>query len=316
MTKAEAAAWLRSRDHFRILTHRNPDGDTIGCASALCRGLRALGKTAHILENPQFTARYGRWLRGLTAADVGPEHTVISVDMASEALLPDNAADQAGNIRFAVDHHGSNTGFAECSYVVPDAAACGELVYALLQELGAAITPDIAEAVYLAVSTDTGCFQYANTTSNTLRVAADMRDAGCDAYAVNKLFFGTKSVPRLQLEARLTESMELLGRGRIAVCRIPACWMAELGLTEDDIDSIAGFPRAVEGVEIGVMIRELPDGRSKISMRTGAQADASAICAHLGGGGHRGAAGATVALGLVAAKAAVLAALRAEGAEV
>ena len=316
MTKAEAAAWLRAHDRFCILTHRNPDGDTIGCASALCQGLRALGKTAHILQNPQFTARYDRWLSDLVKPEVETGDTVISVDMASETLLPDNAAPLAGKIEFAVDHHGSHTGFAPVSYVVPEAAACGELIYLLLEELGVALTPRMAEAVYVAVSTDTGCFQYSNTTAQTLRVAAAVKDAGCEAYPINKLFFGTKSLPRLQLESRLTASMELLAGGKVAICRLPLLWMSELHLTEDDIDSIAGFPRAVEGVEVGVMIREMADGREKISLRTGEHANASAICAHLGGGGHRAAAGATVDLGFVAAKAAVLAALRAEGIEV
>ena len=316
MTKAEAAAWLLAHDQFCILTHRNPDGDTIGCASALCQGLRSLGKNAHVLHNPQFTPRFAPWLEGLVAPAVEPGDTVISVDMAAETLLPDNAAPLAGKIVFAVDHHGSHTGFAPASYVVPDAAACGELIYELLTEMQVTFTRRMAEAVYVAVSTDTGCFQYSNTTSQTLRVAAAMKDAGCDAYPINKIFFGTKTLPRLQLESRLTASMELLAGGKVAICRLPLSWMKELSLTEDDIDSIAGFPRAVEGVEIGVMIREMADGREKISLRTGEHANASAICAHLGGGGHKAAAGATVDLGFVAAKAAVLAALRAEGVEV
>lgn len=317
MTKAEAAAWLRAHDRYCILTHRNPDGDTIGCAAALCRGLRAMGKTAHMLDNIQFTARYAPYYEGLTKPAVEPGDTVISTDIAAESLLPyGEAAAQAGKIRFAVDHHGSNTRFAPNLYLDPNAAACGELIYGLLRELGVRISGEIAQALYLAVSTDTGCFQYSNTTSNTLRVAADLKDAGCDAYAVNKLFFGTKTLPRLQLESRLTASMELLAGGKVAICRLPLGWMEELGLTEDDVDSIAGFPRAVEGVEIGVMIRETPDGREKISMRTGEDYNASALCARLGGGGHRAAAGATVDLGFAGAKATVLAALRAEGVEV
>ena len=294
MTRTDTAAWLLAHDHYRILTHRNPDGDTIGCAAALCRGLRSLGKDASIYENPQFTARYDQWLSGLIACDAGGEHTIISVDMASESLLPDNATQFAGKIQLAMDHHGSNTGFAACACVEPDLAACGELIYGLLQELGVTITVAMAEAVYLAVATDTGCFQYANTTSNTLRVAAEVKDAGCEAYPINKIFFGTKSVSRLQLEARLTESLEVYGGGKVAVCHVPLSWMEELHLTEDDLDSIASFPRNVEGVEVGAMLREQKDNRQKISLRTGESANASAICSHLGGGGHKAAAGATV----------------------
>lgn len=317
MTRTEAASWLQQQDHYCILTHRNPDGDTIGCAAALCRGLRALGKTAHVLENSQFTARYDSYLSGLTKPHIEPGDTVISTDIAAESLLPyGEAAAQSGSIVFAVDHHGSNTGFAPNLYLDPHAAACGELIYDLLTELQVAISPEIAACLYLAISTDTGCFQYSNTTANTLRVAAALKDAGCDTYAINKIFFGTKTLSRLQLEARLTESMELLADGNIAVCRLPLQWMDELALTEDDIDSIAGFPRAVEGVEIGVMIRQMTNGSEKISMRTGPRYNASAICSHLGGGGHAAAAGATVAMEFAAARDAVIAAIRAEGIEV
>ena len=316
MTRREAAAWLLAHDRYCILTHRNPDGDTIGSAAALCRGLRSIGKQAYILQNPQFTARYGRWLEGLTAPSVGAEDTVVSVDIAAETLLPENAAELAGHIRLALDHHGSNTGFAACSCVEPELAACGELIYWLLLELE--VSPDVltAEAVYLAVSTDTGCFQYANTTSDTLRVAAACRDAGCDAYPINKQFFGTKSLPRLQLEARLTETMEVLAGGSVALCHVPYAWMAELGLTEDDLDAIAGFPRTMEGVEIGVTTREQAPGRQKISLRTGTTANASDICAHLGGGGHKAAAGATVEGTYEEIRDRLLQAMRLEGVEV
>lgn len=233
--------------------------------------------------------------------------------MASESLLPDNAVQFAGKIQLAMDHHGSNTGFAARTCVEPDLAACGELIYGLLQELGVTVTPEIAEAIYLAVSTDTGCFQYANTTSNTLRVAAAVRDAGCEAYPINKIFFGTKSVARLQLEARLTETMELYAGGKVAICHLPLSWMEELHLDEDQLDSIASFPRSVEGVEVGATLREQAGNRQKISLRTGESANASAICAHLGGGGHKAAAGATLMGTYAEVRQRILAALGAEG---
>ena len=125
MTRSEAAAWLLAHDHFCILTHRNPDGDTIGCAVGLCRGLRSLGKTAHILSNPQFGPRYAQWYDGLLCEEPAADDTIVSVDIASESLLPDNARPLAGKIQLALDHHGSNTGFAHCACVEPDLAACG-----------------------------------------------------------------------------------------------------------------------------------------------------------------------------------------------
>ena len=315
LTVSEAAALLRTFDNVLILTHVRPDGDTVGCAAALCAGLRALGKTAHLLPNAELTDTTAPYFRPYAAPDGFLPDRVVSTDIAAAGLFPENARPYAERVDLAVDHHPSFEFFGRENIVRPEAGACGELIYDILAELGP-ITPEIALPLYVAVSTDTGCFQYSNTTAQTLRVAAAVKDAGCEAYPINKLFFGTKSLPRLQLESRLTASMELLAGGKVAICRLPLSWMGELGLTEDDIDSIAGFPRAVEGVEVGVMIREMADGREKISLRTGEHANASAICAHLGGGGHRAAAGATVDLGFVAAKAAVLAALRAEGIEV
>jgi len=312
MTVAETAAWLAAHDNFCVLTHRNPDGDTIGCAAALCRGLRGLGKAACVLKNPQFTPRYAPYLEGLVVPEAPEGAALVSVDIADESMLPGNAARFAGKIDLVVDHHGSNPGFASACLIVPEAAACGELVFQVLRAMGAPLTRGVAEAVYIAVSTDTGCFQYSNTTPQTLRIAAETKELGCDAYPINKLFFGTKSFARLQLESRLTASMELLSGGRLAVCRLPRAWMDELGLTEDDIDSIAGFPRTVEGVEVGVMIRELTDGSQKISLRTAPSCNASAVCAHLGGGGHVAAAGATVPGSFADARQAVLGALRAE----
>lgn len=316
MTRSEAAAWLLAHDHFCILTHRNPDGDTIGCAVGLCRGLRSLGKTAHILSNPQFGPRYAQWYDGLLCEEPAADDTIVSVDIASESLLPDNARPLAGKIQLALDHHGSNTGFAHCACVELDLAACGELIYGILRELHVHLTADMASALYLAVSTDTGCFQYANTTANTLRVAAELIDAGCDAYPINKEFFGTRSISRLRLESRLTDSLEFFADGKVALCHIPLSWMEELGLREEELDSISGFSRNVSGVQIGITIREQAGGQQKVSLRTASCANASAICAHLGGGGHKAAAGATVTASYEEVRAMVLDALRAEGIEV
>lgn len=316
MTRSETASWLLAHDHFCILTHRNPDGDTIGCAVGLCRGLRSLGKTAHILTNPQFGPRYEQWYGGLLTEAPGADDTIVSVDIASEALLPDNAQPLAGKIQLAMDHHGSNTGFAHCTCVEPDLAACGELIYGILQELNVELTTDMASALYLAVSTDTGCFQYANTTAGTLRVAAALMEAGCDAYPINKEFFGTKSISRLRLESRLTESLEFFDGGRVALSYIPLSWMEELNIREEELDSISGFSRNVTGVKIGITIREQAGGKQKVSLRTASCANASAICAHLGGGGHKAAAGATVTATYEEVRTMVLDALRAEGIEV
>ena len=312
MTRAEFCAFVRAHDNFVILTHRRPDGDTIGSAAALCRGLRQIGKTAFVLTNEQFTPRFGPFLDGLTCEALPAGATVISADIASEGLLSFDAVRLQLMPVCAVDHHGSNS-LACPKLVEADKAACGEIVYAVLTELGVTVTKQIAECLYTAISTDTGCFKFSNTTANTHRTAAALIAAGADVYPINKLFFDTKSFARLRLEAKLTDTMEFYAGGAVGVCMMPKNLLAEFTVTEDDLDSISGFARSIEGVRIGIMIREVEDGLGKISLRTEAPYDASAICQRLGGGGHAAAAGASVPGGIEGAKAAILQALRDSG---
>lgn len=304
---SEAASFLRLNDNYVILTHRRPDGDTIGCAVALCLALRQMGKKAFVLENPQFTEKYDHFLFGLTCEYLPANACIIAVDIATENLLPYGLPECVTELAF--DHHCSNTGFALSGYVDPEAAACGEIILSLLCELGVTVDKTMAEAIYLAVSTDTGCFRYSNTTANTLRTAAYCKDCGADTFSINRTMFLTRRLARLKLEARLTETTEFYADGAVAISAIPNALKDELGLTEDDIDDISGFGRDIEGVEIGAMLQEVSEG-GKISLRTSPKYDASAICARLGGGGHAAAAGATVAGGLEAAKSALLRTLR------
>ena len=290
LTIRNAADFLLQHDNYTILTHRRPDGDTVGCAVALCRGLRKLGKQAHIYENPQFTPRYLPYLKGLTDAEIGG--TVISVDIASEGLFPNGFA---GEVAMLIDHHGSNSGFAAEGLVLAEQAACGEILLDVLEAMGAEFDADMADALYIAISTDTGCFRYSNTTANTLRAAAKLMEYGADTVSLNRMLFEVKSKARFELEAYLTAGMQLYAGGLIGVCTLPLAEMQRMGVTEDDADSIAGFARNLEGVRIGALIRDLPDGKSKISLRTDDRIySASEICAVLGGGGHTAAAGASI----------------------
>ena len=308
----EAAAWLQARNDFLIITHRRPDGDATGCALALCLGLRSLGKTAWIWANPQFTPRYAPRLSGLTIETV-PEHaTVISVDMASETLLPMNGSDFAGKILLSLDHHPSNTGYAAETLVQPECGGCGELIWDLLEELGVDITAEMAEAIYIAVSTDTGCFRFSNTTARTFRTAAKAVEHGANIAPINRELFEIKSRGRLQLEACLMSGMEFHADGRVAIACLPQAWVEELQVSEDDLDSISGFPRTVEGVCVGVLIRNSEPGRVKMSVRTCNGYDASAYCSKLGGGGHHAAAGCSIPGTLETGKEAILQILREE----
>lgn len=310
LTRAEAAAWLRSNDRYCILTHRRPDGDTLGSAAALCRGLRAMGKTAHILLNPELTDKYRSLHAGLTCTEVYPGATVISVDTAAETMFPAAFEKLTHRVELAIDHHGTNSGYAARTLVDPAAAACGEIIYDLLSLLQVPVSKVIAEALYIAVSTDTGCFRYANTTARTLRVAAECLEAGAEAYPINMELFERVSLARLHLNAYMTENLELYAGGKIALCFIPIELEHRLGLKEDDMESVSGFARNVEGVELAVTFRTELTGDTKLSVRSAPGYDASAVCAAMGGGGHKGAAGARLSCSQAQARQTVLQVLR------
>ena len=219
LTVSEPAELLRSFDRVLILTHVRPDGDTVGCAAALCAGLRALGKTAYLLPNPELTATTAPYARPYEApADFLPDK-VVSTDIATLGLLPENAKPYAGRIDLAIDHHPSFEHFGAANIVRPEAAACGELTYSILAHLGP-ITAEMALPLYVAVSTDTGCFAYGNTTSKAHAVAAALMATGIDYHTVNKVFFRTKSRKRMQLEGAMLSTAEFYDRDRVAVLSV------------------------------------------------------------------------------------------------
>ena len=308
----ETAEFLRTHDHYLILNHRRPDGDAVGSAAALCRGLRAMGKEAWVWKNPQTSQRLSVYLTGLETETVPDQATIVSVDMATENLLPMNGAEFIGKTVLSIDHHMSNEGYAAMTNVQPACAACGELLLDILSQLGP-LDQTMAEALYLAISTDTGCFQYSNVTGNTLRAAAALKDLGADTFPINKIMFGTKTIARLRLESALTESIEFYAGGKVGLCVMTNAMLDAIGASADDTDDISGFARNIEGVEIGVMIQELREGGAKISLRTDEAHNASDICGQLGGGGHKAAAGATVPGGVSEAKERILEAIAHSG---
>ena len=310
LTVQEAAARLRQMDNVLLLTHVRPDGDTIGSAAALCQALRDMGKTAYLLYNPEITDTYAPYAEPYWASEgFVPEH-IVSADIAALNLLPDNAAAYASRVELTIDHHGSQGFFAAETCLDADAAACGEIIYCVIREL-TAITPAIALLLYVAISTDTGCFVYANTTADTHRIAAELLETGIDVGPVNKVLFRTKSKTRLAMEARMVADMELYDGDRVVVMSIPLSLRQELHATEADIEELSSLAALVEGTDCGITLRELKPGRVKLSLRTGPRVDACAVCQRLGGGGHTAAAGATVDGTLEDAKALILKAYRA-----
>lgn len=293
MTTAEAAVRLAVMDQVLILTHVRPDGDTIGSAAALCCGLRALGKTAYLLPNPELTATYAPYAAPyLAEADFAPAY-VVSVDIAALSLLPENARPYQDRIALAIDHHPSQEFFARETCLEADSAACGEIVYDILRQL-TPLTPEMALPLYVAISTDTGGFIYSNVTAATHRAAAELMDTGIDYRAVNKLFFQTKSRVRMQLEAAMLAEAKFYDNNRTAVLSVPQSLLEKFHATESDAEDLSALGPQIQGVDCAVTMRELGDGVWKFSLRTGERVNATEVCRLLGGGGHARAAGATL----------------------
>lgn len=294
LTRNECARYLLSHDNFCILSHRRPDGDTVGSSAALCLGLRSLGKKAHVLLNAEVSSRFAWLHEGLTKDSAEEGDCVVSVDVASPGMLPKAFQHLLGRIDLRIDHHASATSFTDCELVEGGSASCAELVWDVLAEAGVTMDQAIAEAVYVGVSTDTGCFRYSNTTAHTFAVAAECAKAGARVYELNQELFETNTLGRLKMQAWIVAHMKMLRKGEMAIVAIPKAVEEEIGVTEDDMDNISSFPRTVAGVCMAATLRETSDDGTKISVRAVPGYDATKVTEIFGGGGHKGAAGASM----------------------
>ena len=312
LTVPQTAALLRTFDNILILTHVRPDGDTVGCAAALCAGLRSLGKTAFLLPNPELTDTTAPYFRPYEAPECFTPDKVVSTDIATVGLFPENARPYAERVDLAIDHHPSFESFGRENIVRPEAAACGELIYDILSDLGP-ITPEMALPLYVAISTDTGCFAYANTTAQTHAVAAALLRTGIDYQTVNKVFFRTKSRRRMQLEAAILNDCTFYDRDRVAVLSVPLSLMARIGASETDAEDLSALGPQIEGVDCAITMRELRPDVWKMSLRTGPRINATEACRLLGGGGTLYALRRTMAVGFRLEQAVTLEAVQAQG---
>ena len=298
LTRNDTARWLRERDDLCLLTHRRPDGDTVGSAAALCLGLRSLGKRCTILENSEVTPRF-KWLHeGLTVKEPQEGAVLITVDVASPGMLPEGFKKHLGNIALRIDHHASGTSFTEQELVEPGMGSCAEIIFDLLQALWQEFDPAIADAIYVGVSTDTGCFRFANTTAHTFVTAAACAAAGARVYQLNQELFETNTLGRLKIQSWIVEHMDIFAGGRLAVVAIPRAVEEAIGVTEDDMDNISSFPRSISGVCMAATLRQTREEEAKLSVRAIPGHDATVIAGKFGGGGHKGAAGATLKMAL------------------
>src|SRR3954468_11048146 len=291
---------LRDRDRFLVTTHENPDGDALGSLLGMTLGLRQLGKDVAMVLGPQerVPAEYGFMqldeLLREAPADVA-ERVLLCLDCASEHRLTAEGLRDRSALVVDVDHHHDNTRFGDVNLIVPDASSTSEIVRDLLRELDAELTPEIAEPLYIALVTDTGRFQYSNTTPKALRLAAELVEAGADVHHVFQQVYENVDFAKLKLLARVLERAQVYDGGRVVISHLLRGDFAEAGAEEPYSEGLIDYLRSVEGAQLVALIREPPRAEGparRVSLRSSSdEVDVSRIARASGGGGHRQAAG-------------------------
>jgi bifunctional oligoribonuclease and PAP phosphatase NrnA len=292
---------IRAHDRFLVTTHENPDGDALGSLLATKLMLEQVGKDVVIYLAGQvplpreYEFMELEDLRREAPADAH-QRVLLAVDCANERRLgPDPSVYENAALVIDIDHHHDNTRFGKLNYIEARASSTGEILYDLLRELGAALTPEIAEALYIAIVTDTGRFQYANTTAKSLRLAAELVEAGADVHRVFQGVYENVAFAKLKLIARALEHANVYEGGRVVVSHLEKEDFDAAGAEEPYSEGIIDLLRAVEGAEIAALIREPPTRNGptrRVSLRTTAEGvDVSVIARKSGGGGHPQAAG-------------------------
>lgn len=292
----EAYEMLRQMRDVHILIHRSPDGDCIGGGYALYHILKALGIRSRVCCADPIPAMFRDITDGITFEDFEPA-VRISVDVADRKLFGDlPESDKNAAIALCIDHHISNTKYAEHLYWNPHSAAACEVLFRMMQDCGLPLTQEIALCLYVGIATDTGCFQFSNADASAFEAVTQIKAQFPDLpyTRINREMFVLKSQGRIMLDVRLMQSVQYSENRDVALIYLPYAWMEELHVGHDEVDGVANLPMQIIGVEIGITCKQQPDGSYRISMRGGDKADVSAVCRQFGGGGHVKASGCNV----------------------
>ena len=292
MNFEDLSQFFKNHDNYVILTHKNPDGDTLGSGFALCYALRNMGKNANVLNSDSFPARYD-FLYSNYQPQTFDTKTIVAVDIADIQLLGSNLSEysQEETIDVCIDHHISNKLFAKETYVDGTASAAALIIYELFKYMNIEITNEIARCLYTGIATDTGCFKFENTTPNAHIAAAELMTYDINFALINRKMFDIKSRGRLKVEQTVMSNMEYFFDGKCAIILLTKALMKESDVEEAEFDGLASMPLQVDGVNIGITIKERHENVFKLSVRTTQEFDASEFCQNFGGGGHIRAAG-------------------------
>lgn len=299
-TFAEIAQALREHQTFAVLSHVRPDGDALGSQLALALSLEKLGKTVRVWNEDGMLEKYSFLPRAelLSRPPAQKEEVdlVIALDTAVQTRLG-TALDsiQSSKLMLNIDHHPSNPRYGDLVYIDPLAPATGQILFELISSQQLPLTKEIAENLYVAISTDTGSFQYPNTTARTFEIGAELVRAGVDVGNVSQLLYENYPRRRIELLRELLGTMRFEGKGRIASFSLSLALARRLGVRPEDNEGLIDHLRAIQGVIVAVFFEELAEGKVRVSMRSkSSQTDVCAICMKFGGGGHTLAAGARV----------------------
>ena len=286
----QAVDFLKSNDDFLILMHASPDGDTLGCGHALCGALQRMGKHAKAVCPDEIPQKFDYLFEAVTEQEFEPKN-VVCVDVADSKLLGDmkSVGDTA---KLCMDHHETNTDYAEMTLLRPEYAAACELVYEVIKALGVPFDKELANCLYTGMATDTGCFKFSNTSPQTHIYAAEMMKFGAEYSKINYIHFDLKTQGRLKLEQYVLNKIRYFEDGRVAMISVPLSLINSLpDVDSDDVGALANIPRQIKGVDIGICVKERKPGLFKVSLRTSSLVNAAEVCAKFGGGGHDRAAG-------------------------
>lgn len=286
-----AADILKNCGNAYILTHQSPDGDCVGSGTALWFVLKSMGKKAKVLCSDEIPHRFDFIREEYEEEEFEPE-IIIAADVADINLLGKYKEIYGDKVDLCIDHHISNTGYAQKTLVCPKASAACEVVYEVIKAMGISLDDNLAKCIYTGIATDTGCFKYENTTARAHEIAAELKKTSTVNFAkINRDMFDVKTRGRLKMEAAAFELMEYFLDGKLTIVSVTSSLRDKMGVEQNELDGIEGIPLQVEGAEVGVTIKQRDENSFKISMRSANDVNVSDICACLGGGGHVKAAG-------------------------
>lgn len=290
----QAAQIIRDSDYIHIITHQSPDGDTIGSGFAMFFALRAMGKKAAVICPDGLPERFEFLAAGAEYNEEFEPECIIAVDIADPKLMGSAEEKYGSRVKLCIDHHISNTQYAENTLLNPSASAACEVIYRLFEVLGIKTDDNTARCLYTGIATDTGCFKYSNATPEAHIIAAELIQHDINFAQINREMFDIKSRARLNLEQHIFDHMMTYCDDRVAFLCITEELCSSLGADMDELDGVAGLPLQIKGMEVAVTMKEKVKGEFKISMRSAGRINVSEICRKLGGGGHVNAAGCLV----------------------